>query len=338
MSLAYVGRFTTPDDVHLLKRGDVTQRGEAVAPGALSRVPGLPGDLGLHPSAPEGARRLALAKWIADPRNPLAARVMVNRVWQHHFGRGLVGTPSDFGANGEAPSHPELLDWLAGDFVNGGWTLKRLHRQIVLSRTYRQTGRPDEPALAAGLAKDGGNRLLWRMPLRRLEAEAVRDSILATAGTLDLSPAAVGGPGFRLFEYRVVNVAIYGPLVDQGPATWRRAVYQQPARNIRDDLMAAFDEPENAQRTPRREVTTNPLQALTLLHSPFVVGQAERFASRLRAEAGDDIDRQAARAFALAMGRPPTDDERHGAVALVRSHGLPALCRALFNANEFLTY
>jgi hypothetical protein len=337
-TLAYVGRFTPPDPVHLLRRGDVMQRTDVVPPAALSRVPGWPGELGLRSNAPESARRVALAKWIGDPRNPLTARVMVNRVWQYHFGRGLVGTPSDFGANGEAPTHPELLDWLADDFVRGGWTLKRVHRQIVLSRTYQQAGRPDDAALAAGLAKDGATRLLWRMPLRRLEAEAVRDSILATAGTLDVSPAAVGGPGFRLFKYRVVNVAIYEALADQGPQTWRRAVYQQPARNIRDDLMAAFDEPENAQRTPRREVTTNPLQALTLLHSPFVVGQAERFAERVRREAGEDLGRQAGRAFEVALGRPATEAERAGAIELVRSHGLAALCRALFNANEFLTH
>jgi hypothetical protein len=336
---AYIGAFSTPEPVYLLRRGDVMQRGDAVSPSGLTQIPGLPGALGFDPTAPESARRVALARWICDARNPLTARVMVNRVWQHHFGRGLVPTPSDFGANGEPPSHPQLLDWLADDFVKGGWTLKRLHRQIVLSRTYQQTGRPDDARMAAGLAADGGNMLLWRMPLRRLEAEAVRDSILAASGKLDLSPGSVGGPGFRLFNYRVVNIALYDARPDQGPQTWRRAVYQQTARNIHDELLAAFDEPENAQRSPRREVTTNPLQALTLLHSPLVVRQSEMLAERVEAYAGSaDVDAQVAGAFRLTLGRPPADDERAAAVDLVRRHGLPALCRGLFNTNEFLTY
>src|SRR4029079_18985273 len=143
--------------------------------------------------------------------------------------------------------------------------------------------------------------LLWRMPLRRLEAEAVRDSILAVSGKLDLSPVAVGGPGFRLFQYKVVNIALYDALLDQGPETWRRAVFQQTARNIHDDLMAAFDEPENSQRTPRREVTVNALQALTMLHSPFVVKQSEILAERVKREAGEDAAAQINRAFALAL-------------------------------------
>jgi hypothetical protein len=335
---AYIGNFTTPDTIYLLHRGDVMQRGDVVPPAGLSQIPGFAADLKIDAAAPEGERRAALAKWICDLRNPLTARVIVNRIWQHHFGRGLVNTPSDFGANGEAPSHPALLDWLADDFMKHGWTMKRLHRQIVLSRTYQQSGQPDDAALKAGMATDAGNRLLWRMPLRRLEAEAVRDSILAVSGSLDLSPAATSGPGFRLFKYRVVNIALYDALPEQSPETWRRAVFQQTARNIHDDLLAAFDEPENAQRTPRREVTVNALQALTMLHSPFVVRQSELLAERVKREAGQEIHAQIDRSFILTLGRKPTDEERQLAKKIVEEDGLSACCRALFNTNEFLTF
>ncbi len=324
---AYAGKFGAAEAVHLLARGDVMKPGEAVGPGALTRVPGLPGDLAIDASKGEGGRRLALARWIVDPKNPLTARVLVNRVWQHHFGRGLVATPSDFGANGSRPSHPELLDWLARDFVAGGWRIKRLHRQILLSAAWRQSGRPDP----RGMEVDAGNVFLWRMPLRRLEAEAIRDSILAVSGKLDLR---MGGPGFRLYDYKINNIAFYEPLTEQGPETWRRAVYQQAARAYREELMVGFDAPENAQRSPRRDVTTTPLQALTLLNSEFVVRQAGFMAARARAGAGSPVER----AFRLAFGRGPEPGEREAAEALAARHGLAALCRALINANEFLYY
>jgi hypothetical protein len=331
---AYIGQFSAPDEIHLLKRGDVMQPGEVMSPGALSKVPGLLPELetdGPAGMADEPRRRLGLARWICRADNPLTGRVMVNRIWQHHFGRGIVSTPSDLGANGGMPSHPELLDWLARDFVNGGWRIKRLHRLIVLSSTYRQASRIDPQHLA----KDAGNVYLARMPLRRLEAEAIRDAILATSGKLDLT---MGGPGFQLFQYRVVNVAIYEPLEDQGPPTWRRAVYQQTARSIHDELMGSFDEPESAQRAPRREVTTTPLQALTLLNSHFVAGQAEFFAARVKAHAGDDPGAQTDYAFGLAFGRSPEPAERDAAVEMVRQRGIGLLCRGLLNANEFLEY
>ncbi len=310
---AYIGKITAPDPVFVLGRGDVMKRGEPVTPGALSRVPGM---------APEAATREALAAWIADPKNPLTARVQVNRVWQHHFGRGIVGTTGDFGANGEPPSHPELLDWLARDFMEHGWTLKRLHKMIVLSSTYRQSSLTNPK----GEAIDAGDRLLWRMPLRRLEAEAARDAILAASGKLDLR---MGGPGFALFKYSVSNIAFYEPLPEQGPETWRRAVYMQAPRAYRDDLMANFDAPETSLRAPRRESTTTALQAFTLLHAPFVVEQARFFADR-----AGGVDR----AFRLALGRPPRGEERRAAEELLARRGLEALCRALLNSSEFLTY
>jgi len=330
----YIGTFSEPDPIYVLRRGDVMQRTDLVGPAALSRVPGYAGELfpsGKSGEPTEAERRLALANWIANPKNPLTARVMVNRIWQGHFGRGLVGTPSDFGHNGESPSHPELLDWLANSFVDGSWKMKQLHKLICLSYTYRQSSASD----SKGMATDAGNQLLWRMPLRRMEAEAVRDAILATSGKLSLK---MGGPSFQLFKYRIVNVAIYEPLEQYGPETWRRSVYRQAARGIRDDLLGTFDCPESAQRTPRRPSTTTALQALSLLNGPFMTQQAAFFADRVQADAGKDPEAQAIRAFRFAYGHDPDGDDRKAAAELIRKHGLPALCRALMNSNEFLYY
>ena len=329
--MAYVGQFSSPDSIFLLNRGDVMQRLEPVTPGALSCVAGLNVDLNLPPDAPETQRRLALARWIGDPRNPLTARVLVNRVWQYHFGRGLVNTPSDFGRNGERPTHPELLDWLADDFMQTGWKLKPLHKLIVMSATYRQSSEVNAKAQAV----DASNQLLWRMPLRRMEAEAIRDAILQTSGKLD---RRMGGPGFALFKYRVVNVAIYEPLESYGPETWRRSVYQQPARAIHDEVLSAFDCPESSQRAPRRDATTTALQALNLLNGKFMVQQAGFLAERVRTEMGTNPSAQVRQAFRLTFGRSPDASEQQSALALVSAQGLPSLCRALLNANEFLYY
>jgi hypothetical protein len=327
---AYIGEFTAPDPIYQLRRGDVMQRGDEVQPGALSQVSALNPDLD---ASTEPERRLSLARWIADPANPLTARVFVNRVWQYHFGRGIVGTPSDFGRNGEKPTHPELLDWLAYTFKDKpmGWRLKPLQRLMVTSYTYRQASENR----VEGTARDASNTLLWRMNLRRMEAEAVRDSVLATSGKLDRT---MGGPGFRLYKYSVVNVAIYEPLEQFGPETWRRSVYQQEARGIRDDLLGAFDCPESSQRAPKRESTTTALQALSLLNGPFLVQQADFFAARARNEAGAEPRAQIVRAFQLAFSRDPDQEEAAGALALLRRDGLGAVCRALLNANEFLYY
>lgn len=328
---AYIGQFTAPEPVYLLRRGDVMQRGDPVTPGALSQIKTLSPDLLSDENAPEPERRLALARWIASPQNPLTARVLVNRLWQYHFGRGLVSTPSDFGHNGEKPSHPELLDWLATEFMADGWRLKALHRLMVTSYAYQQASE----ANAKGMATDAGNVLLWRMPLRRMEGEALRDAILATSGKLD---RRMGGPGYPLFQYKVVNVAIYATLEDYGPTTWRRGVYQQAARAIRDLLLGAFDCPESSVRTPRRESTTTALQSLALLNGPFITQQAGFFAERVRRQASQDRAKQVESAFQLAFGRSPTPTEQSDAVALVKAVGLPDLCRVLFNANEFLYY
>jgi hypothetical protein len=328
---AYVGQFNSPDPIFLLRRGDVMQRGDVVLPGPLSRYTAVATDFDRVDDKPEPERRLALARWIADAKNPLTARVMVNRIWQGHFGRGIVGTPSDFGRNGERPTHPELLDWLASSFVENGWSMKKLHRLIVTSYTYRQSS----AANPRGMAVDAGNQLLWRAPLRRMEAEAIRDSILQTSGKLD---RRMGGPSYLLYKYRVVNIAIFEPMEQYGPETWRRSVYQQAARGIHDELLSTFDCPESSQRAPKRDSTTTALQSLAMLNGPFMLQQAAFLAERVKADAGADTGTQIRRAFVLAFGRAPRADEVTGAAALMRDAGLPALCRALMNANEFLYY
>lgn len=331
LTTAYIGQFNAPDAIHLLRRGDVMQKKEIVEPGPLSLGESEPTGFKVDGKLGEAGRRLALARWLTDAANPLTARVMVNRIWQHHFGRGLVATPSDFGNNGSKPSHPELLDWLASDFQEHGWKLKRLHKQMVMSYAYQQTSSVNKK----GEAIDADNIYLWRMPLRRLEAEALRDAILQVSGKLDRT---MGGPSFRLFKYNVVNIAIYEPLDVHGPETWRRSIYATAARAIRDDLMGNFDLPECSQRNPRRDVTTTPLQALSLMNGSFAVQQAGFLADRVHKHVGDDAGDQARQAFRLAFGREPSDAERTAALRLIAAQGLPALCRALLSANEFVYY
>jgi hypothetical protein len=322
----YAGTFVQPGPTHQLLCGDPMRPGEAVVPASLSAV--RP-PLHLDANAPEKERRLALARWIAQPDNPLTGRVMVNRVWHYHFGRGLVATPSDFGFNGVRPTHPELLDWLAREFVAGGLRIKPLHRLIVLSATYRQGGQPDVKALDL----DKGNTLLWRREPRRLEAEAVRDAILSASGRID---RRMGGPGYNLWEKNTNYVTVFTPKQVLGPDEFRRMVYQFKPRSQQDPTFGAFDCPDAALARPRRTTSTTVLQALNLLNGRFVLAQADFFADRVRREAGDNPDRQVQRAFALAFGRVPTETEASAATLVVRQHGLAVLCRALYNANEFL--
>jgi mono/diheme cytochrome c family protein len=322
----YAGTFSQPGMTHLLVRGDPTRKGPQVHPsGVASVVPGLVVD----PLAPEARRRAALARWIADPANPLAARVMVNRIWQNHFTRGIVTTPSDFGFNGSPPSHPELLDWLASTFVGNGWRLKPIHRLIVTSSAYRQSSRLDDRAQDL----DRDNRLLWRVLPRRLEAESIHDAILAASGRLD---SRMGGPGYNIWEKNTNYVAVYKPRMDLGPDAFRRMVYQFKPRSQVDPTFGAFDCPDAALVAPRRNVSTTALQALNLLNSRFVIQQSAFFAERLNTDAGSDPELQADRGFRLAFGRAPSSAERAAAVALIKSHGTPAFCRALYNANEFI--
>ncbi len=254
---------------------------------------------------------------------------MVNRLWHYHFGRGIVATPSDFGFNGAPPSHPELLDWLAAAYIEGGWQLKPIHRLIVTSAVYRQSSRRDARAEAV----DRDNRLLWRSTPHRLEAECIRDAILFSSGKLD---PRMGGPGYNVWEKNENYVAIYKPRVLLEGDAFRRMVYQFKPRSQSDPTFGAFDCPEAALAVPRRNVSTTALQALNLLNSGFVVRQAEFFAERIKAECDDDPARQVRRTFGLAFGRSPTETELAAGVSLIKSHGAAALCRALYNANEFV--
>ena len=325
----YAGRFEQPASTHLLHRGDPLAVREVVAPDVPAVFGSLGLDsLGLDVDAPEHERRLALAGWLCAPENPLTARVIVNRIWMHHFGEGLVDTPSDFGVMGTEPSHSALLDWLAAELVESGWSLKHIQRLIVSSRTWRQASHPN----AAGLAKDEASRLLWRFPPRRMEAEYLRDAILAVAGTL---LERGGGPGFSVFEPDDNYVRVYTPSQELDPDTWRRMIYMTKVRMERGAVFGMFDTPDAGQVCPKRARSTTALQALNLLNSPFVMQQAREFAARLERESVDDRDLQVRRAFQLAFGREPEPQESAGALALYAEHGLPALCRALFNANEF---
>ena len=329
------GAFTPPPGgaprpIHRLERGDVTQPAEPSAPGAVAAVGHAPASFaGAGDMADEGQRRLALARWIAHPENPLTWRSAVNRAWHLHFGRGLVGTPNDFGRMGERPSHPELLDFLAARFRDGGGSLKDLHRELVNSATYRQasTHRADAAAV------DSGNRLLWRANRRRLEAEALRDAVLAVSGELDLTQ---GGPGFEPFRFEDDHSPryLYAEADPDAPGTQRRSVYRFVVRSAPDPWMSAFDCADPSNSTPVRSDTTTPQQALALLNDRFMLAQAGHLARRAETElAGMDPVQRAAW---LAWQRPPTEAEHGLLTAHAGAHGLAALCRVLLNSNEFL--
>jgi mono/diheme cytochrome c family protein len=328
---AYAGMFVTPGKTQRFFRGDPMQPREQIAPGSLTHF-GAPWQLAAD--APDADRRKALADWITSPANPLTPRVIVNRLWHYHFGTGIVDTPSDFGVNGGAPTHPALLDWLATELVDPAnsadrWRLKAIHRLIVTSRAYRQasTARPD------GLAADSNARLLWRYPPRRLEAEPLRDAILAVSASLNPKR---GGPGFDLFEPNTNYVKVYTTKTTFTDEEFRRMVYQSKPRAELDSFFGAFDCPDAGQVQPKRTSSTTPLQALNMLNGEFLLDQAARFAKRIEREAGSDPSLQVARAIELAFGRKATDKEIAAGRDLVAAHGLPILCRSLYNANEFI--
>ena len=314
--------------VHL--RGNAGTLGDEVQPGAVSAVRGIRFDLKLTSATPDAERRRAMAGWITHRDNPLFNRVIVNRVWHWHFGRGLVSTPSDFGATGTPPSHPELLDWLAGWYRDNGYQLKALHRLIVTSETYRQSAR----ANTAALQVDRDNRLLWRFSPRRVEGEVLRDSLLSVSNALNTRQ---GGPGFEDVKEILFNAGrYYHPIVREGPEFDRRTVYRFSPRGGRDSLLDGFDCPDPSTTTPARAVTTTPLQALSLRNSPFVWRLAKRLAKRVEREAGKNTTAQVERAWLLCLGRSPDANEARTAVELVRENGLPALGRVLFNSGEFV--
>lgn len=321
---AWIGNHQAkPAPTFVEKGGDPTKPAAQVVPSSLAVLDLVTKPYALKADASEGERRVALAEWITRD-NPITARVLANRLWHYHFGTGLVDTPSDFGFMGSKPTHPELLDFLAQRLIQNGWKLKALHREIILSQAYLQSA--DFHESAARVDKDA--RLLWRFPPRRLRAEEIRDTMLATAGQLKLEP--MGGPGFRLYRYLVNNVSTYIPLDAPGPETYRRSVYHQNARASVVDVLNDFDLPDIAFASPKRANTTTPLQALTLLNNGFTLEMAKAFAARL--DGPDPI----AQAYSLALQRPPTANERAAAEKLLAQHGKPAFCRALLNSNALI--
>jgi cytochrome c553 len=322
----------TPTPVKVNLRGNPEALGDEVGPGALTAVAALPASFG-DSTSPEGDRRRKLAAWITAAENPLTSRVIVNRLWHHHFGTGIVDTPSDFGIGGGRPSHPELLDWLAAEVVARNWSLKAMHRLICTSHAYRQRSVGVADA-AAALAVDADNRLLWRQSPRRLDAESLRDATLAVTGCLNRQ---MHGPGFRDFDYEEAYAPIYRYTTPDSPDLWRRSIYRFIVRSTPHTFMTTLDCPNPANLTPARLETTTALQSLALLNNDLVLRQAALWATRLEKEAGAEPAAQVRRGFAIAFARDPDAAELTAAIALVRSQGLPQFCRMLFNTNEFVT-
>ncbi len=327
-----------PSTVNLLKRGDPEQPGSAVTPGTISCVPHAASFGGNELT--DAQRRIALADWIVSPKNPLTSRVIANRLWHHHFGVGLVDTPSDFGLGGGLPSHPELLDWLASRLQQESWSLKAMHRLICLSAAYRQSSArmPQEHGLTKGRlqraeAVDAGNRLLWRQNPRRLDSESVRDSVLQVSGQLQTK---MFGPGYRDFEYREEYAPVYTYITADTPELWRRSIYRFVVRTTPNPFLTTLDCPNAANLTPARNITTTALQSLALLNNEFMLKQAGYLASRLSVDPEATTEQQVSQTFQLAFGREPSPEESTAAVSFIEAAGAEEFCRAMMNANEFV--
>jgi hypothetical protein len=346
-----------PRPVHVLKRGDISKPMEAAEPGALSCVAGIPARFSIADAKNEGARRAALAQWLTNQANALTWRSIVNRIWHHHFGRGIVETPNDFGKMGSAPSHPELLDWLAVWFRDdAAGSLKALHRLIVTSATYRQssvisnqysvTSKSTHPAAlntdsritdySRHSTQDSDNRLLSHVNRTRLDADQVRDAILQISGYLDLR---MGGPSDMQFDlqpgHHVTPRVDYGKFNVDSPVARRRSVYRFLFRTLPDPFMDALDCPAGDQLAPVRNASVTVQQALAMWNNAFVANYSERFAKRLEAQSKKP-EEQVARACEFVFGRPPTRDEIRELGSYAQMHGLANLCRVLFNSNEFM--
>jgi hypothetical protein len=312
---------------HLLERGNLSSPAKELSPGFPTIV--TTAEPTIRATANSSGHRLALAKWIASPNNPLTARVLVNRLWHHHFGRGIVATPSDFGVRGDNPTHPELLDFLAAELINNKWSLKSLHRLMLTSETYRQATTLNNKAVAV----DPDNDLLWRMNRLRLEGEAVRDTLLNVSGQLN---PTTGGPGVVLPEIaaaaggsRTLTVA------KEVREQQRRTVYLFARRNLRYSFLEALDLPDSNLSCPKRERSTTAPQALALLNSPLAADSAKAFAERLTKEASTDAERVRL-AYRYTLGRWPTAVEQERAERFLEQSPLKEMCRALFNVNEFV--
>jgi len=319
---------------HLLIRGDPFRKGPETSPGfVLVATYGDPPTVIPRPDGRTSGRRLALAEWLASDQNPLPARVFVNRIWHHHFGRGIVKTLDNFGEVGDRPTHPELLDWLAVEFTRRGWSVKEMHRLILTSEAYQMASAYRDDA---SIASDPQNQFLWRYRTQRLEAEAVRDAIMAASGGIDLS---VGGPPvFPYVPEDILASRFYGrwDIEPDGPAVWRRSVYVYRLRSLVFPFFETFDLPDQGVTAAARNVSTVPTQALTLLNNPFVVGQAELFAERVEQAAPNDVSAQVDLAYRIALTRPPTEEEAAIGRQLVQERSLADFTHVLFNLNEFL--
>ena len=332
----------TPRETFVLVRGNANVEGAKVEP-AFPSVLSPPEPVIKTPTMAESSgRRTALANWIASEKNQLTARVMVNRIWQHHFGRGIVASSNNFGNIGDKPTHPELLDWLATRFMEGGWKLKAMHKLIMLSSTYRMSSQSSNKELAA----DPANNLYWRFNMRRLSSEELRDSVHAANGSLNLK---MGGPSIYPIIPQEVLAGQSRPGSGWGnsPAEERarRAVYIFIKRSLVEPLMADFDFADVDSTCPVRFVTTQPTQALSLLNSEFMNRQAAVFADFLRKEAGDNANKQVELALTRITQRRPEQSEVDRGLGLIESLkkggvsediALKYFCLAMFNLNEFL--
>ena len=319
----------TPRPIHVLLRGDVQRPGKPVAPGVL---PFSSADQWQYSDLPdEAARRVAIARWLTSEDHPLVWRSIVNRIWQYHFGKGIVETPNDFGRMGAEPTHPLLLDYLAQYFLEHGQSMKSLHRLIVTSSTYQQSSAHRE----AMAKQDQSNRYLWRMNRRRLSAEEIRDSILVASGSLDRS---MGGPGYYLFALEKTAHSPHYEYHKFDPAdesTHRRSIYRFIVRSQPDPWMTTLDCADSSQSTPRRNETLTALQALSLLNNRFNLYMAEQMAKELGNRA-TDLPSQVDLAYLRVAQRNPDPQSRQEMIDFAAEYGLANLCRYLFNFSEFV--
>jgi hypothetical protein len=324
-----------PPPTYFLVRGDPESHGSLMKPGFVGVATyGNPPTEIPRPDGRTSGRRLALAEWLGSQQNPLTARVAVNRVWSHHFGRGIVSTLDNFGKMGDLPTHPELLDWMAVEFMNRGWSFKQLHRLIMTSEAYQMTAAFDH---GGNLGKDPENALLWRFRPQRLDAETIRDTMLAVSGTINLM---MGGPPIfpNVPDAILDTEKTKGTWRNEpdGPKAWRRSIYVYQRRSLPFPMFETFDHPDMNLSAAQRNVSTVPTQALTLLNNPFVLRQAELLAQRITSQAPDDVARQVELGYQYALGRSATDLEKSLAVATVKSKTLVDFTHVLLNLSEFL--
>jgi hypothetical protein len=327
---SFVGSFIEPKITRVLHRGSPENPRDIVLP-AAPKI--LSGDLGIDNEASGRSRRAKFAEWLVDEKNPLTARVMANRIWQHVFGAGLVVTGGDFGRAGAPPSHPELLDWIASEFSRPSraegtaWSMKELIRLFVTSEAFKRSSSPSD----IGLEKDATSSLLWRFPPRRVEAEVIRDGILLASGKLNRE---MGGRSYRIHNVKK-TYAQWEVVNNFGPETWRRMIYQERMRRVDDQIFTAFDFPDCGQVRAKRPVSTTPLQALNLMNSAFVVDQARHLAKRANEESKENLKASIIRVFELIFSREPKKQELNASLKIAKDHGLEIVCRALINSNEF---